>query len=161
MKTILFCQRNNTKSIMPNMTNTVRMAGRIQQRTMRVVVKTVEATVRPTLKRAERRTMQFVAKAVDRPQTDPTLDTVAPEELVKEKKKKLKNKYEEASYWKYRKGKEIRAARDRKYPEQTESDERVLIMNSSEFLNAYIKNITPIVIKERKSYADAVKSGWC
>lgn len=65
-----------------------------------------------------------------------------------------------STYWKHRKGKEIRAARDRKYTDDMECDDSVLIMNSTTFLNAYILNITPIVINTRRTYADVAKSGW-
>lgn len=69
------------------------------------------------------------------------------------------NKYEESNYWKYRKGKEIRSFRDRKYVIAQGWDDVVLTINSSDFVNAYIKNITPVATSPR-TYADVVKSGW-
>jgi hypothetical protein len=77
---------------------------------------------------------------------------------VEEKKK---DKYGEAKYWKYRKNKEIRSSRDRKHAVEKNWDDMVLTINSSAFLDAYTKNITPIVRELKpRTYAEIVKSGW-
>lgn len=100
------------------------------------------------LQKTERRSMTFIVKTPTPNATD-----------VDEKKKT--NKYAEATYWKYRKSKEIRSSRDRKHAPEQQWDDIILVINSREFLNAYIKNITPIVSELKpRTYADIVKSGW-
>ena len=79
---------------------------------------------------------------------------------IQETNKMAKNKYMEATYWKYRQTKERRASRDRKYS-TLDYDNSVLTIHSTDFVNAYTKDITPIVSELKpRTYADIVKSNW-